>query len=142
MAFGQGSHGQAGSKQGARIFGKDLIYKFNTPNAGNMYLLVTEAIAVYVSENYGVAMMNSVKYGKETVFTEPVSRGTTTRAKHSKDDAPTTTMDVDDTYRVRLGFHLKQEAAYKEDKGKVFGLIMSCCIGATKTRLESIDTFA
>ena len=143
MAYGQGPNGQAGSNQGARgIFGKDLIYKFNTPDAGNMYLLVTEAIAIYVSENYGVAMMNLVKYGKETVFTEPVSRVSTTRATRSKDDAPATTTDADETYRVRLGFYLKQEAAYKEDKGKVFGLIMSCCIGATKTRLESNDAFA
>ena len=45
-------------------------------------------------------------------------------------------------YRVRLGFHLKQQATYNENKGKVFGIIMSCCIGATKTRLESNDAFA
>ena len=128
MAFGQGPNGQAGSNQVAKLFSKELVYKFNTPDAGNMYLLTTEAIVTYVSETYGRAMMNLVKYGKEKTFTRPGTKGSTTApTTRSKDkDAPAVVNVDSDTFKIEPGFYLKKKEAYDREKGKVFGLILLC----------------
>ena len=145
LAYGPaGPNGNAGSNQVARLLSKGLAYKFNTPDAGNMYLLTTEAIVTYVSENYGVDMMNLVKYGKEKTFTKPGTKGSgTAPTTCSKDKDGLAVYDVDnDTYKIELGFYMKQKDTYEENKGKVFGLVMLCCHDVTKTRLESDEDFA
>ena len=129
-----GPQGAASSSLVAKLLSQELVYKFNTPDAANMSLLKTEALALYVAEAYGVAMMNLVKYGREKTFTKPTATAPATRSKDTGVDS--------DSYKVELGFYYKQKEAYDENKGKVFGLILKSCHVVTKTKLESDVTFA
>ena len=102
MAYGPGPNGNASSNQVAKLFSKELVYKFNTPDAGKMYLLTTEAIVTFVAENYGVAMMNLVKYGKDKTFTKPGTKGLgTAPTTCSKDKDGLAVYDIDND---RVGF--------------------------------------
>lgn len=47
------------------------VYKFNTKDQADVYILTTEALIDYVGREYGKDMRILVKYNTERTFTEP-----------------------------------------------------------------------
>jgi hypothetical protein len=96
-----------------------------------MYLRTTEGIAEYVGREYGRHMRTLVKYSKEATFDEPEAP----TAKEVKEDP--STMEV---YKEEQRHYRKETEKYKEDKAKVFVIILGQCTEVTKGKLQSDKT--
>jgi Zinc knuckle len=118
---------------GKLILGKtkelgELVYKTNTKDQADMYLRTTEAIADYVGVEYGRDMRMLVKRGKEMTFTEP--------------EDPTSSKVISmEKYKAELNLYHKDKKLYKENKSKVFLVILGQCTQVVKSKLENDEEF-
>jgi hypothetical protein len=122
---------------GKRVLGKleelgGLVYKFNSKDQADLYLRTTEAIADYVGVEYGRNMRMLVKYGNEATFTKP------TAPRQTKDSAP----GLLEEYKTELGIYHKKMDEYKEQKAKVFVIILGQCTPSLKSKLANDAGFA
>ena len=118
-----------------RVLGKvedlgELIYKFNTKDQADMYLCTTEAIADYVGVKYGKNMRMLVKHGKEKSFTEP--------KPPRKDDSTPALLEK---YKSELTIFHRESKEYKEQKAKIFVIILGQTSRSVKSKLENDTQF-
>jgi hypothetical protein len=116
---------------GEQVLGKEeklgeLVYKFNTKDQADMYLLTTEAIAGFVGVEYGRDMRILVKRGTEKTFTEP-------RIPMSKDATP----GLMEKYKTELGIFHREKKEFHENKAKVFVIIRGQCTHNEESKLKN-----
>lgn len=120
---------------GKPILGKleelgDLIFKYNTKDQADMYLRTTEAILDYVGEQYGRKIRIQVKRGVGTTFTEP-----------DPPENPRLNVEME-VFKAELAVYHRERQKYKENKAKVFVVVLGQCSQVVKSNLESDDDFA
>jgi hypothetical protein len=103
----------------------ELVYKFNTKDQSDMYLRTTEAIANFVGVEYSKDMRMLVKHGTEKIFTEP-------RIPRSKDATP----GLMEKYKTELGLFHRDKKEFRDNKAKVFVIILGQCTHNVKSKLE------
>ena len=96
-----------------------------------MYLRTTKAIADYVGREYGRKMRMLVKNGNEETFTEP-------KPPKSKEDL---SPGVLEKFKTELTIYHKDLKEYKDQKAKVFVIILGQCSQVVKSKLESDKEF-
>jgi hypothetical protein len=121
---------------GKLILGKtkelgELVYKTNTKDQADMYLRTTEAIADYVGVEYGRDMRMLVKRSNEVIFTEPEDPAT-------RSGGTGVSMEK---YKAELNLYHKESKQYKENKSKVFVIILGQCTLVVKSKLENDEEF-
>jgi Zinc knuckle len=132
---GEASGNSKGSgPNGKLILGKtkelgELVYKTNTKDQADMYLRTTEAIADYVGVEYGRDMRMLVKRSNEVIFKEPEDPAT---------GKPGISMEK---YKAELSLYHKENKLYKENKSKVFVIILGQCTLVVKSKLENDEDF-
>jgi hypothetical protein len=124
------------SANGKRVLGKleelgGLVYKFNSKDQADLYLRTTEAIADYVGVEYGRNMRMLVKHGTETTFTKP-------RAPRKEDSTP----GLLEEFKTELSIYHRDTKEYKEQKAKVFVIILGQCTPSLKSKLANDAGFA
>jgi len=132
---GNTSRTRGNTAYGKPILGKleelgDLIFKYNTKDQADMYLRTTEAIADYVGVEYGREMRMLVKRGVETTFTEP-----------DPPENPRVNVEME-MFKAELAVYHRERSKYKENKAKVFVVVLGQCSQVVKSNLESDDDFA
>ena len=120
---------------GRQVLGKTeelgcLVYKFNTKDQADKYLRTTEAIADYVGIKYGRNMRMLMKHGTEMTFTEPIPprTGELMQGLLAK-------------FKMELDIFHKDSKEYKDQKSKVFVIIMGQCSQAVKSKVENDADF-
>lgn len=134
---------------------KGLVFKYNTRDQVDMYNRTTERLIEYVTVEYGSDMKNLVKYHKERVFTEPmppaeIIPGETKRAKRGATETETEFSQGDllkseiamVRYKELINNFMKEQREYKDQKAKVFGVVLGQCTREVKSKLGSDPTFA
>jgi hypothetical protein len=116
---------------GEQVLGKEeklgeRLYKFNTKDQADMYLLTTEAIADFVGVKYGRDMRMLVKHGTEKTFTEP-------RIPRSEDTTP----GLMEKYKTKLRIFHREKKEFQDNKAKVFVIILGQCTHNVKSKLEN-----
>jgi hypothetical protein len=96
-----------------------LVYKTNAKDQVDMYLHITEAIADYVGVQYGQDMRMLVKRSIEVTFTE-ISM---------------------EKYKAKLNLYHRDKKLYKENKSKVFIIVLGQCTQVVKSKLENDEGF-
>jgi hypothetical protein len=157
---GKSPGGSSGYKShGRQVLGKteelgENVYKIGTSDQADRYIRTTEAIADYVGVEYGWDMRMLVKNREEAVFTEPVSPGTaaatttptTGVSTRSQAEAEVAVQAVSSEaamakYKAQLAGYLRDERQYKDDKAKVFVVILGQCTVAVTSWLENSKGF-
>jgi hypothetical protein len=108
-----------------------LVYKSNTKDSADMYIRTTEAVADYVGKEYGKDMRMLVKNQTERNFTEP-------RAPRKEESTP----GLLEKYKTELGIYHKDRKEYKDNKSKVFVVILGQCLPSVRSKLESDDGYS
>jgi hypothetical protein len=121
---------------GEQVLGKEeklgeLVYKFNTKDQADMYLLTTEAIANFVGIEYGRDMRMLVKHGTEQTFTEP-------SMPRSKEATP----GLMEKYKTELQIFHREYKEFQGNKAKVFVIILGQCTHNVKSKLENESGYA
>jgi hypothetical protein len=91
-----------------------------------MHLRTTEAIADFVGVEYGRDMRMLVKHGTEKTFTKP-------RIPRSKNVTP----GLMKKYTTELGIFHRDKKEFRDNKAKVFVIILGQCTHNVKSKLES-----
>ena len=105
-------------------------YTFGVPGQATRYNKTTKVIAEYARIAYGKEMWKLVYLREETSFDDPEDPG---------DDASRVAME---RYKMLLRRNLDDEKKYKQNKAKVFGIIMGRCHAAMRNKIESLPDYA
>jgi hypothetical protein len=116
---------------GEQVHGKEeklgeLVYKCNTKDQADMYIRTTEAIADFVSIEYGRDMRMLVKHGTEKTFTKP-------RITRSEDTTP----GLMEKYNTELRIFHREKKEFQDNKAKVFVIILGQCTQNVKSKLKT-----
>ena len=104
-------------------------YTFGVPGQATRYNKTTKVIAEYARIAYGKEMWKLVYLKEETSFDDPEDPG---------DDASRVAME---RYKMLLRRNLDDEKKYKQNKAKVFGIIMGRCHAAMRNKIESLPDY-
>jgi hypothetical protein len=107
------------------------VYIYGSRNQGDIYVKTTEAIGDYVGRIHGKAMRMLVLRGKEMPPKKPTAPSTTL-----KQGEPITAEWRE--YDKGLDFYNKKIDQYKEDKAKVFIVIMGQCTSMMRNKVEGV----
>lgn len=134
---------------GRQVLGKteelgDLVYKIGHTDQADLFIRTTEAIADYVSVVYGWDMRILVKQRKEAEYTKPKHPSTTTTVTTRGRGATETVTEpvaIDSAqltdYKVELDNYHRDLRKYKDDKAKVFVVILGQCTVGVISWLEN-----
>jgi hypothetical protein len=100
-------------------------------DSADMYIRTTEAVADYVGKEYGKDMHMLVKNQTERTFTEP-------RAPRKEESTP----GLLEKYKTELDIYHKDCKEYKDNKSKVFVVILGQCLPSVRSKLESDDGYS
>jgi hypothetical protein len=142
------SEGSSGTRQtGRQALGKteelgEFVYKIGSGDQADTFIHTTEAIADYAGVNYGWEMRMLVKTRREAVFTKPTMPTVAKVTTRSQAGAETevsgsaSSAQVAD-YKVELDNYHRDTRAYRENKAKVFVVILGQCTVAVMSWLEN-----
>lgn len=108
---------------------KKAQYTYGIPGQSNKFTKTTKTIAEYARIAYGKEMWTLVLEGTETTFQEP---------PEPKKEATSSEMVK---YKMLLQRSWDDEKRYKQNKAKMFGIIMGKCHAAMKNKVETLEDF-
>jgi hypothetical protein len=145
---GMTSEGSSGTRHtGRQVLGKtkelgEHVYKIGSSDQADTFVCTTEAIADNVGVKYGWAMRVLVKNRTEKVFTKPTrptAAKVTTRSQTGTETevlGSVSSVQMAD-YKAKLDNYHRDTRAYRENKAKVFVVILRQCTVAVMSRLET-----
>jgi hypothetical protein len=108
---------------------KGSIYVYGVTNQAVKYLKTTEAIAEYVGTKFTKELWTLVHKKEEATFDEP-----------DPPDNPDDKADME-RYKMLLKMKFYDERRYKQDKSKVFRIIMGQCSTAMKHKVQNFTGY-
>jgi hypothetical protein len=102
----------------------DYVYKLGDKQ-GNRYVEITEAIADYVGNKYGIEMAD-LCHGRDVAPVEPTEPTT------DKEDDPVGWFK----YEKRFDQYIREETAYKKNKSQTYSCIWGQCSHTIRCKLE------
>jgi hypothetical protein len=146
------SGGSTGRFSGRQVLGKteelgEFVYKIGVSDQADMFIRTTEAIADYVGVEYSWEMRLLVKNRHETQFTMPraptaaAATGVTTRSQAGTEAEVQAAEGVSSAqmaeYKAELDNYHKDTRRYRDDKARVFVVILGQCTVGVKSWLEN-----
>jgi len=108
---------------------KGYYYTYGALYQVDTYIKTTKKITDYVSQRFTKELGVLVSEGTEAEFEEPASPG---------DEAKGIALE---RYKMKLKMCLEREERYKQDKSKVFLIIMGQCKSPMRNKLEALEKY-
>ena len=110
---------------------KGYYYVYGSLDQDSRYIRTTKKITDYVAQRFTKQLAIVVSKGTEATFEEP---------DKPDDKAGAIIMDVE-RYKMLLKLCIEREQKYKQDKSKVFRVIMGQCKSSMRNKLEGLEHY-
>jgi Zinc knuckle len=105
------------------------VFTYGVAGQKERYMSTTRAIADYVGRTYGKEMWKLVQEREETKFEEPDDPG---------DQATKAALEK---YKMLLKMSLDDMKQYKQNKAKVFRIVMGQCVTVMRNKIEGLSDY-